>query len=288
MNIDHAVYWITEREAIRKRREAGGPKPWTDDPILRDHRFCNVRREHDAVTRHIAAGWREPHADDPNLWFAMAVARFTNLPGTLDELGYPVPWDRDHFKRVLAARMDRGEPYLGPAYKITGGRRGQGTIAYLADDVLNRLWRSREHMAPQRGTTLAAYCDRLMDFDGVGSFMAAQIVADLKYVQPLRTAPDWMSFAISGPGSRRGLNRIVGRAVDAAWTEPAWQSAFRRFEARIRPELERVGLSDLHCQDLQNCLCEIDKFLRGALGEGKPKRRFAGGRTDRETSEDAR
>jgi hypothetical protein len=35
MNIDHAVYWITEREAIRKRREAGEPAPWTEDPILR-------------------------------------------------------------------------------------------------------------------------------------------------------------------------------------------------------------------------------------------------------------
>lgn len=105
---------------------------------------------------------------------AMMVARYTNLAETIDELGYPVPWDRGHFKRVLTARMDRGEAYLGPAYKITGGKRGQGTIAYLADDVLNRLWRSREHLSPALGITLAAYCDRLMDFDGVGSFMAAQ------------------------------------------------------------------------------------------------------------------
>jgi hypothetical protein len=27
-------------------------------------------------------------------------------------------------------------------------------------------------------------------------------------------------------------------------------------------------------QDLQNCLCEMDKFERVRLGEGKPKRRF--------------
>jgi len=90
MNIEPAVYWITEREAIRKRRAAGQPAPWTSDPILNSFRFCNVRREDDAVTRHIAQRWREPRADDPHLWFAMAVARFINLPDTLDELGYPV------------------------------------------------------------------------------------------------------------------------------------------------------------------------------------------------------
>ena len=84
MNIDHAVYWITEREAIRKRREAGEPAPWTTDPILAAYRFCNVWREDDAVTRHIAWTWRDPYSDDPHLWFAMTVARLINWPDTLD------------------------------------------------------------------------------------------------------------------------------------------------------------------------------------------------------------
>ncbi len=38
-------------------------------------------------------------------------------------------------------------------------------------------------------------------------------------------------------------------------------------------ELERIGLHGLHAQDLQNCLCEFDKWMRVRLGEGKPKRR---------------
>ena len=39
-------------------------------------------------------------------------------------------------------------------------------------------------------------------------------------------------------------------------------------------ELERIGLHGLRAQDLQNCLCEFDKWMRVRLGEGKPKRRF--------------
>jgi hypothetical protein len=277
MNIEPAIYFVTERESIRKRREAGESAPWTDDSIFQQFSFCNAARERDRVTKHIARGWREPHKDDPHLWFAMAVARYINCPDTLDELGYPVPWDRDHFKRVLTARMQRGEQVFGAAYVIPNGGSSKAKIDYIADDVLNRLWRSREHMSPQPGTTLAAYCARLMDFDGVGSFMSGQVVADLRFVEPLLSASDRQSFAISGPGSRQGLNRLIGRPAKTPFPEPAWQSAFRRFEADIRPELQRVGLGDLHCQDLQNVLCETDKYLRTKLGEGTPKRRFAGG-----------
>jgi hypothetical protein len=243
IDIASGMNWITERQNIHRRREAGEPPPWTDDPILRDYRFCNVIREDDAVTRHIARTWREPHADDPSLFYAMAVARFVNWPETLDEIGYPVPRNRDHFKRVLSARMVRGETTFGPAYVIPNGGSTKAKIDYIADDVLDRLWRARAHMSPQPGTTLATYCARLMDFKGVGSFMAGQIIADLKYVEPLRSAPDWKSFVISGPGSKNGLNRIMGRPVDALWTESAWQAAFRRLEAEIRPELLRIGLA---------------------------------------------
>ena len=48
------LQWITEREAIRLRRIAGNPPPWTDDPILREWSFCNVCREADHTTEWIA------------------------------------------------------------------------------------------------------------------------------------------------------------------------------------------------------------------------------------------
>ena len=84
-----------------------------------------------------------------------------------------------------------------------------------------------------------------------------------------------MSFVVGGPGSKRGLNRLLGRPAETEWpSEASWVAAFRLFEAAIRPELHRIGLGDLHAQDPQNCLCEVDKYLRAKLGEGRPKRRF--------------
>jgi hypothetical protein len=77
----------------------------------------------------------------------------------------------------------------------------------------------------------------------------------------------------SGPGSRQGLNRVLGRPPKTPWTEGDWRAAFDRVRAVITPELDRIGI-ELHAQDLQNCLCEYAKYERVRLGEGKLKRKF--------------
>jgi hypothetical protein len=263
--------WIEERKAIRLRRERGEPPPWTDDPILAAYSFCNVRREDDRVTRWIATYWRTPHADDPDLWFAMAVARYVNWPDTLAALGYPVPWDREQFVAVLDARR-KGKVW-GAAYNISNGGKSEPKIQHVTG-VLDGLWNRRARVRPRADDSLLSFHGRLRLCDGMGEFTSAQVVADVKYVAPLRSARDWTTFAASGPGSRRGLNRVLGRPVETSWREDDWRAALRKLREAIMPDLERIGLGDLHAQDLQNCLCEVDKYERARLGEGKPKRKF--------------
>jgi alpha-glutamyl/putrescinyl thymine pyrophosphorylase clade 1 len=268
------LHWIEEREAIRIRRASGAPWPWTDDPILRVWSFCNVRREYDRATKWIAANWRDPHVDNPDLWFAMVVARLVNWPDTLAEIGFPVPWNPEQFLRVMADRKQRGKNCYGPAYKIGTAGRSMEKPPYQAQCVFTPMWERRAKLRPRTDDSLLGWHARLMQHDGMASFMAAQVVADMKYVAPLRSARDWMTFAASGPGSKRGLNRVLGRPVDAAWREDDWRAAIRRLHEAVAPELERIGIERLHAQDLQNCLCEVDKFERVRLNEGKPKRRF--------------
>ena len=270
------IAWIAEREAIRVRREAGQPKPWTDDPILRAWRFCNIRRENDKVTRWIAQNWREPNAADPDLFFAMAVARLVNWPDTMTVLGYPVPFDGDHFITVLQTRAAEGAKVWGEAYNISNAGKSLPKVAVVSS-VLYGLWARRKQLRPKEDDTLLGFYVRLKDMDGFASFMAAQVVADTKYVAPLLNARDWWSFAAPGPGSKRGLNRVLDRPKDTPWRDDdSWRAALARLHAAITPELERIGIGRLCAQDLQNCLCEFDKNERLRLGEGKPKRRFDG------------
>lgn len=273
-NVARFVAFIVERERVRVRKERGDPWPWTDDPILREYRFCNVHREDDAVTRWIAQYWREPFKDSPDLWFMMVTARLFNEPSTLDfiQLNNRRDTDLAQLRGLLKQRQRTGVRIFNPAYMITTAGKKQDKIDYIFE-LLQELWSQRERLRPQLGDTLNCYHMLLGQFQGLGSFLAAQVVADLKYVEPLKSASDWHTFAASGPGSRRGLNRILGRSVKSPWSEDDWRQKLNKLQVATAVHLRRAGI-ELHAQDLQSALCEMDKYERARLGEGKPKQRY--------------
>jgi hypothetical protein len=245
--------------------------------------FCNVRREDDRITRWIAANWRDKNVADSECWFGMAVARCVNWPDSLAEIGYPSEWRPERFVAVLEDRaerrkLDKKTKVFGEAYNISNGGSSEPKARHIAG-VLTALWERRGRVRPEPDDSLLTFYGKLKRCDGFGGsgFMAAQVIADAKYVGTLRSARDWMTFAAPGPGSKRGLNRVLGREIKKGWDEYDWRTGLRRLRDQIEPELERIGLGDLHAQDLQNCLCEFDKYERVRLGEGKPKRKFAGG-----------
>jgi len=258
--------FIRERENIRRNHDLRVNGPWTDDPILATYRFCNVHREDDKVTKWIADHWRGPHAEDPDLWFAMLVARLTNLPTTMTIIGYPVPWQPEKVRERMKEARANGARLYNPAYMIgTQGTAGD-KVDFLVDIVWSKLWAIRSALRPMVGDRLEDFAKRLLPHFGMGTFLVGQIIADVKYVLPLRVASDWRSFALSGPGSRRGLNRVLGYALNAPWREDEWKEQLRLLHQRID--------HNMHAQDLQNCLCEFDKYMRARLGEGAPKQRY--------------
>lgn len=268
--------FIEERHSITLKRQRGEPKPWTSDTILQSYRFCSVYRELDAVTIWIRENWREPHADDPDLWFVMVIARLLNQPESLGALGWPLPWDRLHFLRTLKLRKDAGQRNFNAAYIVSTNGRTMAKEVYLSDEVLEPLWRARSRLSPKEGDSLNSWHMLLGQFQGLGSFMAAQVVADMKYVPPLAQAEDWHTFAASGPGSRRGLNRVLERVVDAPWHEDNWRTALDRLRMQVEPMFLAAGMEMVCNQNLQNCLCEWDKMERVRLGQGRPKRLYLG------------
>jgi hypothetical protein len=276
------VAFILARHDLYKRKRAEpelGPADWTDDPILRQYRFCNVYRELDTVTKWIATNWREPWADDKDLWFAMTVARWVNWPDTLAELGYPGSFDARYRKRfidVLKSRAARGEKVWTGAYMIGTQGNAVDKPVFIADHVLAPVWRMRDKLRPVAGDTLASFAHRMIAVKNHGKFMVGQVVADTKYAQcsPLALAADWSTWAISGPGSRRGLSRIVGRELTASWPDGLWLDTLQTLHVRVKRAVQGARMPAIHAQDVQNCLCEFDKYERVRLGEGKPRSRY--------------
>lgn len=264
--------FIRERELISVKKAKGLPRPWTSDPILATYRFCNVRREDDRVTRWLREDWYPDFGNHEDIWFTAVVARLLNLPASLDAVRELVlPFKRAAFARELGQRKKRGEKNFNAAYIVSTNGLAMDKIDYITDNVLSILWSDRERLRPKAEDTLDVYHRVLMTYDGLGSFLAAQVVADLKYVDgcPLKDAEDWWTFAASGPGSRRGLNRVMGWPPGDIWNEARWRLQLQKL--LDSPDIKPFRL---HAQDLQNCLCEFDKYERARLGEGKPKQLY--------------
>ncbi len=270
--------FIVKRMNVFERKASGAQAPWTNDPILQRYKFCNVYRELDRVTVWVREHWRTDYATHADLWFAMCVARLVNLPSTLEELR-PLPWDRDAFVRTLDTIMTSGRRAFSGAYMVTTHGQPIRKSVFMADHILGPLWEAREVLRPTEDTTLRDYHQLLSQHVGLGSFLAAQVIADLKHVRdcPLFYAPDWWSWAAPGPGSLRGVNRIRGRGpARSGYRHGEWLSLVNELQELIQPHLTKRGWPELCAQDMQNCLCEFDKYERVRLGEGEPKQRYNG------------
>ena len=281
MRTDELFYWIKERHAIYTKKMTGAPKPWTADTILQTYRFCNVYRELDSVTQWIADNWREPHTDHEDLWFAMVVGRLINWPNTLTLMDLEreiLNWHPEEFVNVVHIVQNNGGKAYSGAYIVSTNGHSMDKAEYLAQHVLNPLWANRDKIRPRQGDTLDSFFRRLSCFNGLGSFMSGQVIADVKYAGELYKASDWWTWATPGPGSKRGLSRVCGRPIDASWPGPTWRQSLDCLMGQIEPLIKEAGMPDLHAQDLQNCLCEFDKFERTRLGEGRPRSTYPGSR----------
>ena len=241
---------------MRKRRADGDPPPWSDDWIFQ-RKFCNVERERDAVSVWIREHWRDPYRDDPDVWFLMVAARLGgNDPRILAQITPPLPWDRDRYLAEMAAK---GLKVGVRGYRTWIGPKGMPTHEHLARNLFDLLWAARDQVRPPPGDTCQAFYARLRAVDGFGTFLAAQVVADTKFTPPLCDAPDWWTFVAPGPGSKRGLNVVVGRDPETPWSEVEWLATFRSLSTAIEPHLAELGLR-LSSSDVQSGLCELSKW----------------------------
>lgn len=271
----YLYHWILERENARRGYEHKWDKPWSKDPILQTYRFCNVHRENDKVTKWISKHWRkrDPH---PNMIIAMVAARTINWPDTLEVIGFPSEssalgfnmW-REFSRSAMKVRRERGDKVWTGAYLVSTNGHSMDKIDYILDKVWTPIY---ERFDPRGLSTLRDFHAGLTKFDGMGSFMAAQVVADLKHTSVLKDALDWETWAAIGPGSKRGLNRYFGRKLEGPIKEVQFLGEVNILRLAIA---QRCGIA-LHAQDVQNCLCEYDKFCRVKNNEGKPRSLYSG------------
>lgn len=264
--------WVREREKARRGKETGLPKPWTKDPIIQRYKFCNVRRMDDRVSKWLLDNWYDTSSDLHTLLIAAALARLVNWPDTLECLGLRFrKWDKTTIRRRLHARQATGNKIFTGAYIINGAMGGSkidqvvNNVNVLAQEKVIRVIDEKSMQTTHTW---------LMEFPGIGSFIAGQIVADLRWVADLFES-DRDTWAPIGPGSRRGMRRLIGLPANGSMTQ-------KQFDVLLVDLIKNFSTSEifhergLEAMDVQNCLCEFDKYSRVLYGEGRARSHYPG------------
>lgn len=292
--------WANARERIRIQKDAGAEQPdWTNDPIFQTYRFCNVYREQDRVTKWVHENIRNPYQHDPNLWFLLLITRLINWPPTIQELidghAFYIPqYSPDHYDggliaSILDTRKARGDKVYTGAYMV----RAESATSqpwynwtkqeYVAKIVFKSAWDHWETHSTNGcdviGGTMQAFTEGLSALTyGVGPFVAYQVAVDLSWCPGwLTNAADLNTWAAVGPGSRRGLNRLADDPVKASLSQEQAVEEMNWVHS-VQEQYLADWMKPIRLSDIQNCLCETDKYIRVLNNEGRPRARYIAGR----------
>lgn len=282
------LYWIKERHSIYMKRLEGKPKPWTDDPILQNYFFCNPYRENDKVTTWLRENIRNRYANQPEILFATIAFRWFNYIPTgelllnygQDQEGVAnlfEKWNLKLVKNLLGYARDSGNQVFTGAFNISNSGSTKPKIDRVCDDYIQPVWDCKGDLeVAVEGRSLQEAFKAINKLPGLGGsgFMAAQVVCDLKYTYLLKDAQDWWTWCSPGPGSKRGMNRLHSLPIDTLIKPAEWNQKITELQETVHKRL--FNLPKLHAQDLQNCLCEYDKYCRALEGDGHMKRRYQG------------
>lgn len=270
-------YWhfAHERQAVFLRRLRGELPPWTDDPIIADHKFTNAfrisDRESQFLIREVIGHQKRDHADtffriilfrlfNKSETWALLTRRFGEL--SLDK------FDIGRFDRVLNDAMDRGRTLFSAAYIMPS--RGAGLTAQRKhSNLLLVLRRMLDDEVPERifeSSGPSAY-RMLRSYPMIGDFLAYQYLTDLGYSPNARFEEH--EFVAPGPGARDGLRKCFsenGGLSDAdliRWVCDNQELLAGEFGFEP-PTLFGRRLQLIDCQNL---FCEVDKYARVAHPE---------------------
>jgi hypothetical protein len=286
---DRYIAFLVERDKIYQKKSAGEPWPWTQDDILQSFRFTEVYRERDRTSLHYQKSIRNFYGQEPIVLPATVLYRWFNRIETCNLIfNQPDFNNKSIYETYILDPNYRIEgmleylhrwppPYVTGAYTITGHPgfpKEEGVLRYF-DTWCKKPWKEQFEVWQDSPPTLQDMFLWLReDCRGLGSFMAAQLVADLKYLPFMTGVLDWWSWAAPGPGSMRGLNVVCNRAMNSSWREDEWLERIQLLNQEENRELKPYGLGPFHCQDTQNHCCEYSKYTKVIRCEGRPRQRY--------------
>ncbi|MCA1701922.1 MAG: hypothetical protein LC808_01070 [Actinobacteria bacterium] len=261
-----------ERQEIFQRRVSGQSAPWSDDDILCTYKFTNAYRASDRASQYLIRQVIYQGEQTPaELFFRIVLFKLFNRIETWETLvaNYGSPhlssYSFEAYDDVLSQMLQRGEPiysaaYIMPPIAIFGHERKHQNHLRLLEAMLEDRVPETVTEAPD----MRCVFEILRSYPGIGPFLAYQLATDLNY--SVLTNFSERDFVVPGPGARRGLRKCfadlgdLGEEDTIRWLADSQEEEFNKRGLGFRSLWGRA----LQLIDVQNLLCEVDKYARVA------------------------
>lgn len=303
--VKHFYDFVTERYKIHVRKDFLKQKaPWTNNPILLQYKFCNIRREHDRQSQYLIKNI------STNLCLSLEdkiinsfYFRAWNNWDTMKDLGGPWPAKRLYSSKMkeqvrpiyqqLAAE-DPDRKWWSSAYNQGGTKQAwrypdPNEKINKEDDIPLRVFHIgpwlKEHNTIEKllsASDQKAAFEAIKEIQGFADFLAYQIFVDLTYIAEFPFSEN--EFVVAGPGCRKGLNKLFddydGLTLEEAlfWLADNIDEIFNEvhppfWAGRLFVDLPQEDrFFSVMC--LENCMCEFCKYIRTIEGNGRPRVKY--------------
>jgi hypothetical protein len=268
-------YWrfAAERQAVYERRLVDSVGPWTGDTIISSYRFTNPYRAADRVSQYLIrhVQYDPARSQEPGeLFFRTMLFKLFNKVSTweaIEKAFGPMSWsepnaDFDRLASLLDELMSAKQAIYSAAYIMPSpplGFKGKhrNHLALLSQMMYDELPKQL-----QDANNLEEAFELILDYPGIGPFLAFQYAIDLNYSTLINFEES--SFVVAGPGALDGIAKCFAGYDN--WTPESICHNMADIQER---EFERLGLTfnglfgrRLQPIDCQNLFCEISKYAR--------------------------
>lgn len=288
------AYWrfAAERQQVFFKRLSGARQPWSNDPVIAEHKFTNAYRASDRVSQFLIRNviYRTDLPQSPSeLAFRILLFKLFNKIETwqlLEEQFGEISLKQFSFEkydRILTnARSGSARIYSGAYIMPSGG----SILGYKVKHknhlkLLELMMKDRLGEKISRAKTFESVFKTLRSYPTIGDFLAYQFSIDINYSELTNFSEN--DFVMPGPGAKDGIRKCFSDL--AGYSE---SDLIRYVTDSQEAEFERLGIQfkslwgrSLQLIDCQNIFCETDKYARvmfpevsGISGRTRIKQKF--------------
>lgn len=272
-------YFIQERMNIFWRK-LEGVSCLTKDPILKEYKFTNVYRACDRVSQYLIRNVIYSNLDKyspEDILLRILIFKVFNRIETWEYLNSLTDirisnYDVAKLSCALTIRQQK-RPIFSNAYMMAGCHSFYSGIQAkhqvwlkMIDDI---FLKNKGFLKILKAKTMAEVYKQLRSYPLIGDFLAYQYTIDFNYSPYLNFDED--SFVKAGVGAVRGIKKCFTSYGKE------YEDAIRYTHEHFYDLQEYYGYTEFRplsgrapkLIDLQNCFCEIDKYLRVKMPELK-------------------